>query len=133
MPETDERVVATELMESFEPLRPLSYSGCEGASDGLLGGRLGAGCPDGLLGGKAGLGDACSDFVEFLVGRGGRAMLLDWPPSGWFPIGRLVMSPLSTICGTFAFGCRFGLAGKSGLGGGGGRGLALVFLVPLVD
>lgn len=61
-------------------------------------------------------------------------MPLVWPPSGWFPIGRLVLiSPLSTICGTFAFCCRFGLAGKSGLGEGGGRGLALVFPVPLVD
>lgn len=93
-PETDDLVVAIELMDSFDPLRLRSKS--EGASEGRRGGRAGDGFPDGLLGGKAGPADNCDDCVVVLAGRGGRAAPLlpftIWPfvapASGKFPIER---------------------------------------------
>ena len=93
-PDTDDLVVATELMDSFDPLRLRSKS--DGASEGRRGGRAGDGLPDGLLGGKAGPLETCDDCVGVLEGSGGRAtpllpfaiLPLVAPCSGRFPIWR---------------------------------------------
>lgn len=68
--ETEERAVATELMESWDAF--LLSAPLEGASDGFLGGKDGDG-PDGCRGGKLG---PFEDLVEVLEGSPGLAVPL---------------------------------------------------------
>ena len=92
MPDTPERAVVIELIDSFESFRLRLKSDClllpvDGASDGRRGGR--AGDSEGLLGGKIGPWEDC---VEVLGGRAGRDMP-SMPfaiPFGCPPSGRLL-------------------------------------------
>lgn len=90
--DTDERVVAIELTESFEAF----LLKLEGWADGLLGGRAGD-VADGVRCGNLGPRELCELCVEVLGGRLGREIpsipfadpASGRKPSGWLPMAAL--------------------------------------------
>lgn len=117
VPDRDDPALAIELMVSFESRRPSRLSGCDGVSDGRLGGSAGE-LSGPFRGGNLGPG---TDRVEVL---GGKAGLQPASPSGRLPI------PPALADGAAV---EFGRGGGVGLAGGGGGGaLVRVHVVPFV-